>query len=46
MSRELDEKGETMQGEARIVVVEEEIEVGVIGHEEMATVSLELYGGL
>jgi predicted HTH domain antitoxin len=47
MSRELDEKAETMRGQAKFVVVEQEIEVGVIGPDEMGIImALELYESL
>jgi hypothetical protein len=47
LSRELDEKGETMQVEAKIVGVGQEIEIGVIGPDEMGTImALELYESL
>jgi hypothetical protein len=47
MSRELNEKGEAMRGQAKFVVVEQEIEVGVIGPDEMGIImALELYESL
>jgi hypothetical protein len=47
MKRELDEKGETMRGQAKFVVVEQEIKVGVIGPDEMGIImALELYESL